>query len=156
VLSEHKYFVYGNRQTFIYQFYNMRRYQRGKSIVTKILISGFDIPVIVSNGKKVEGWKVSVREALHRNSKRLQNLCIDKWRRQEHEIADDFLHDPMASSDLLPASSALAEESPANTKEPTFQLFDEADISQFWTELFWTANQFGFPQDETFPFDIFT
>jgi hypothetical protein len=162
VLSEQKYFVSGDRQLSFIRFAKMQRYQRGRSIVTKILISGFDMPVTVSNGKKIEDWKGGVQAALHRNSKRFQTLAMENWRRQGHEIADDFFQDPMASHDLLltstasAASTASAEELFANTEEPTFELFGETGVSLLWAELFLTVDQFGFPQDDAFPFDRFT
>jgi hypothetical protein len=114
------------------------------------------MPVIVSNGKKVEDWKSRMRAALRRNSEQLRNLAIEEWRRQGHEIGDDLLQDPIASNDLSQTPSAPAEESSGNTEEPMFQLFEKADVSLLWTETSGTANQFGFPQDDAFPFDRFT
>jgi hypothetical protein len=135
-LSEQKYFVSGDRQLSFIRFSKMRRYQRGQSIVTKILISGFGMPVTVSNGKKIEDWKGGVRAALRRNSKRFQNLAIENWRRQGHRIADNFFQDPMTSQDLLPSSSTPVEGSSASTEEPTFELFGETGVSLFWAEIF--------------------
>jgi hypothetical protein len=155
-LSEQKYLISSGRQLSFIRFAKMQRYQRGRYIVTKILISGFGMPVTVSNGKKIEDWKGGVRAALRRNSKRFQNLAIENWRRQGHEIADNFFQDPMISHDLLQASSAPVEESSANTEEPMFELFGETGVSQLWVEIFWTDDQFGFPQDDAFAFDRFT
>jgi hypothetical protein len=114
------------------------------------------MPVIISNGKRIEDWKGGMQAALHRNSERLRKLAIKEWLRQEHEIANNLLQDPLASNDLLQAPSAPAEELSANAEEPTFHLFGEADASLFWTEMFEAANQFGFRQDDTFHFNRFT
>jgi hypothetical protein len=156
ILSEQKHFGSGDRQLSFMNFTKMQRYQRGRFIVTKILISGFDMPVIVSNGKKVDYWISGVRAALRRNSERLRKLAIEEWRRQGHEITDDLLQNPMTSNDLLQAPSVPVEESSAKAEEPMFQLFEETDVSLLCTEIFRTTNPFGFPQDDAFLFDKFT
>jgi hypothetical protein len=67
ILSEQKHFGSGDRQLSFINFAKMQQYQKDRFIVTKILISGFDMPVIVSNRKNVDDWKGRVRAALRQN-----------------------------------------------------------------------------------------
>jgi hypothetical protein len=114
----------------------MMKRHRGSSILTRILISGFDAPIIVTEGKKIKHWCARIQKDLGIQAFQLIARAMEAWREPRHIITN-----PNPEKSLSPAELGTVE-------LPDSEWFEEIDLSLLTTRMLGLFDPPSSPDEE--------